>query len=229
MILEWVDIPTILTLAGLEIVLSADNAVVMAALASSLRPDLQKRALFYGIMGALVLRFLAILSAKWIIQFWFLQIAGGLYLVWLAVQHLTETKNGHKGAAVMTDGERMLGFWKVVLAIELTDLAFAVDSVLAAVGISSKLWVIYSGAVIGLVAMRFAAVGVLGLLKKFPALTVYAYVLVGWIGIKLVSQGSCTQSWGESLHMSVPQFWIVLGLIMLTALVHWLRSRLCDK
>ena len=229
MILEWVDVPTILTLAGLEIILSADNAVVLAALASSLRADLQKRALFYGIVVALVLRFLAILSAKWIIQFWFLQIAGGAYLIWLAVQHLTESGHGGKKDANVPGAKQgMAGFWKVVLAIELTDLAFAVDSVLAAVGISTKLWVIYSGAVIGLVAMRFAAVGVLSLLKKFPALITYAYVLVAWIGIKLVSQGCCTQSWGESLHLSVPQFWIVMALIMLTGFVHWLRSRRTD-
>jgi YkoY family integral membrane protein len=224
--MDLTDVPTILTLAGLEIVLSADNAIVLAALAQGLPQHQQKRALFYGIVGAFVLRFIAIFSAAWIIKFWFLQIIGGGYLVWLALNHLT-------GGAEDSSCSKKLNtrnFWGVVLAIELTDLAFAVDSVLAAVGIipleqlHEKIWVVYTGAIIGLVAMRFAAVAVLGLLKKFPALIIYAYVLVSWIGVKLILQGCHTKGMGESLHLSVPVFWIVMGLIMGCGLLHWLRS-----
>ncbi|MDD5261551.1 MAG: hypothetical protein PHD76_06840 [Methylacidiphilales bacterium] len=215
----WVDLPTILTLAGLEVVLSADNAVVLAALAQTLRPDLQKRALFYGLLGAFILRFLAILCAKWIIQFWFLQVAGGAYLIWLAAAHIMgpAKKKGEPKAG-------NFGFWGVVVAIELTDMAFAADSVLAAVGMSTKLWVIYIGAMSGLIAMRFAAVVILGLLKRFPALVVYAYVLVAWIGLKLVFQGCAGRLWNSALHFSTEQFWFVMGLIMLAALVHGLRA-----
>jgi len=215
------DPATILTLAGLEIILSGDNAVVLAALAQVLPEREQKRALFYGILGAFILRFLAILSAKWIIRFWFLQVGGGAYLIWLAIRHLIGRQE--KGPSSPRRGFAR-GFWGVVLVIELTDLAFAVDSVLAAVAMSPKIWVIYSGAMIGLVAMRFAATAVLAVLKKFPQLTAYAYALVGWIGLKLVFQGLHGQAVGKYLQMSAVEFWVVTVLIMLTAVVHGLRA-----
>lgn len=223
--MDLTDIPTILTLAGLEIVLSADNAIVLAALAQGLPQHLQKKALFYGIVGAFVLRFLAILSAAWIINFWFLQVLGGLYLLWLGLNNLT-AKEGTTSSGCKT---KVRSFWGVVIAIELTDLAFAVDSVLAAVGIipidqiQEKIWVVYLGAIIGLVAMRFAAVAVLNLLKKFPALITYAYVLVSWIGIKLILQGFHTHGMGAQWHLSTHVFWLVMGLIMLCGLIHWFR------
>jgi YkoY family integral membrane protein len=232
--MSWTDIPTILTLAGLEIVLSADNAIVLAALAKSLPESQQKRALFYGIMGAFVLRFLAILSASWIIQFWFLQILGGGYLIWLGLKNLTGPGESPDNNALEA-AQSARNFWGVVMAIELTDLAFAVDSVLAAVGVipadqlDEKIWVVYFGAIIGLVAMRFAAVAVLGLLKKFPALIIYAYVLVSWIGIKLILQGCHTRGMGETLHLSVPVFWMVMGLIMLCGFIHWVRVRVVEN
>jgi YkoY family integral membrane protein len=225
--MDLTDIPTIITLVGLEIVLSADNAIVLAALAQGLPQSQQKRALFYGIVGAFVLRFLAILSAAWIIKFWFLQIIGGGYLIWLGLNHLT----GGEVESAECKKLKTRNFWGVVVAIELTDLAFAVDSVLAAVGIipldklHDKIWVVYTGAIIGLVAMRFAAVAVLTLLKKFPALIIYAYALVTWIGLKLILQGCHTKGLGESLHLSVPVFWMVMGLIMGCGLLHWFRSQ----
>ncbi|MDR1146156.1 MAG: hypothetical protein LBK71_08485 [Verrucomicrobiales bacterium] len=228
--LAWSSIPIILTLAGLEIVLSADNAVVLAVLAKQLRPALQRRALFYGIVGALVLRFLAILGAVWIIKFWFLQIIGGGYLIWLAIDHLTGAARDPAASRFATGSGA--SFWKVVVLIELTDLAFAVDSVLAAVGVSGNLLIIYSGAIIGLVAMRFAAVAVMQLLEVFPQLKIYAYALVAWIGVKLTLQGahlgllqSRALDWETSVHLSMPEFWLVTALIVTAAAVHWLRLR----
>lgn len=226
--MDLTDIPTIITLVGLEIVLSADNAIVLAALAQGLPQNQQKRALFYGIVGAFVLRLLAILSAAWIIQFWFLQVIGGGYLIWLGLNHLT---GGEVESATCHTKKKVRNFWGVVIAIELTDLAFAVDSVLAAVGIipldrlDEKIWVVYTGAVIGLIAMRFAAVAVLGLLKKFPALIIYAYALVTWIGLKLILQGCHTKGMGESLHLTIPVFWLVMALIMGCGFIHWFRSQ----
>ena len=227
--LSWGHLPIIFTLAGLEIVLSADNAVVLAVMAKQLRPELQKRALFYGIAGAFILRFLAILGAVWIIKFWFLQIIGGGYLIWLALQHLTDTSHQDPNVPKYAKGGAA-SFWKVVVIIEFTDLAFAVDSVLAAVGVTNNMFIIYAGAVIGLVAMRFAAVAVMKLLEIFPQLKIYAYVLVAWIGLKLMFQGahlylvlSKDLNWEDSVHLSMPEFWTVTVLIAATAFVHWIR------
>jgi predicted tellurium resistance membrane protein TerC len=77
-----------------------------------------------------------------------------------------------------------------VLVIELTDIAFAVDSILAAIGVvgsqRAKLWVILLGGFLGVVLMRFAAAMFIRLLERFPRFEVSAYLLVLVIGIKLV-------------------------------------------
>jgi YkoY family integral membrane protein len=213
----------IATLVGLEVILSADNAIVLGALANGLPEHQRRRALFYGIMGAFILRGLAIFSAAWIIQFWFLQVLGGGYLIWLGMSNLTSPGHGEADSAQVSRKQR--GFWGTVLVIELTDLAFAVDSVLAAVALTSNMWIIYAGAVIGLIAMRFAAVGVLRLLEKFPEMNIYAYVLVSWIGVKLTLQGIYNKGWFvEQVHMTHGIFWTVMFLIMGSAFLHWWRK-----
>lgn len=82
------------------------------------------------------------------------------------------------------------GFWSTVAVIELTDIAFAIDSILAAIGVvgdkSEKLWVIVAGGILGVVLMRFAAVVFIRVLERFPRFETAAYLLVVVIGAKLV-------------------------------------------
>lgn len=77
-------------------------------------------------------------------------------------------------------------FWSTVVAIEFTDIVFSVDSILAAVGLSQKVWVVIAGGVLGIIAMRFVAGRFLRLIEIRPALIEGAYIIVGWIGIKLI-------------------------------------------
>ena len=73
------------------------------------------------------------------------------------------------------------------MVVELTDIAFSIDSILAAVGLSQEVWVVYTGGVLGIIAMRFVAGGFLKLLDRFPPLETSAYGLVGWIGFNMVA------------------------------------------
>ena len=77
------------------------------------------------------------------------------------------------------------GFWRTVAAVELTDIAFATDSIMVAVALTSELWVIYTGAGIGIVAIRMLASYIVRLLFRFPQIETVAYLLVGWIAVKL--------------------------------------------
>jgi predicted tellurium resistance membrane protein TerC len=89
------------------------------------------------------------------------------------------------------------GFWSTVAVIELTDIAFAIDSILAAIalvgsapaghiGPHPKLWVVLTGGMLGVILMRFAAIVFIRLLEKFPRFETSAYLLVTVIGMKLV-------------------------------------------
>jgi YkoY family integral membrane protein len=223
--MSWSDLPIIFTISLLEILLSADNAVVLAALAQTLEVRQQKKALFYGLIGAFVLRLIAIIGARWIIKLWYLQAIGGLYLVWLGLNHLVHRNKNDAGD--LKKSKRQRSFLEMIVAIELTDLIFAIDSILAAVGLSSNLWVIYVGAMIGIIAMRFAAAGVLKLLRIFPSLILYAYVIVIWIGIKLGWEGvgSVFREYMIYSHMPKGMFWVVMAIICTIAFIHGFQAR----
>ena len=90
-------------------------------------------------------------------------------------------------------------FWKTVAVIELTDIAFAVDSILAAMALagsrSEKLWVVVTGGILGVILMRFAASVFVRLLEKYPRFEVSAYLLVVVIGLKLLSDWLLNSDW----------------------------------
>jgi len=191
------DIPTILTLAFLEGLLSADNALVLAILVRALPKNQRKKGLLYGLGGAFVLRGIMILVASELIRYWWIQALGATYLFYLAARHFT-VKASHQVSGKEME-RKYAGFVSTIVVVELTDLAFAIDSILAAVAlvgpppvvnghiphIHPKLWVIYTGGLLGVVAMRFVANVFLRLLERFPRLETSAYLIIAWISLKL--------------------------------------------
>ena len=109
-------------------------------------------------------------------------------------------------------GKSMVGaaFWPTVLVIELTDVAFAVDSILAAMALAGghveKLWVVITGGIIGVVLMRFAAAIFIRLLEKFPRFEMSAYLLVIVIGLKLLADWTANSDW--SFHNHFAEGWL---------------------
>ncbi|MEW4568123.1 TerC family protein [Tautonia sp. JC769] len=238
---DWMTLGgTILTLIALEGLLSADNALVLAVMVRHLPREQQKKALRYGIIGAFVFRFIAVLLAAKILDYWQLEVVGGIYLLQLAVRHLISGEDEphydepepsalpepasdavSQGTETTVPGEQAApalhetaapkrrrhrgGFWATVAGVEMADIAFSIDSILAAVAIADgmperlqevefgfftlKTWVIYIGGVLGIITMRFVAGYFLLLLNRFKGLAVGAYLLVGWIGLKLIGSG----------------------------------------
>lgn len=219
-VFAYSDLAKILLLVGLEILLSADNAIVMAILVRHLPPDQQKRALVYGLAGAFFFRAIAILAATWLIGLWWVQLGGALYLIYLGAKHFFDHHSGERAVVA-----KKAGFWLTVLYVELTDIAFAIDSVLVAVATEpakNKVWVVYVGAMAGVLALRWAARVFLVLLKRYPVLEHMAYLLVAWAGAKLLMLGIHTMEkwagsrWPQGIHiseMSPVVFWSGVLLI----------------
>lgn len=211
------DVPVVLFLVLLEGLLSADNALVLAIMVRGLPEEKQKKALFYGLFGAFVFRGIAILLAGTIIKFWWLQAVGALYLAYLPLKHFFG-KSTEKEAKEVNKS-----FWGTIIAVEITDISFAIDSVLAAVAMvkaSDKLWVVYVGAIIGIVLLRAAAGAFITLLTKFPNLDHVAYLLVGWVGVKLAMMAGHNLARAQDFAFSIPEmpaavFWGVLAAICL--------------
>ncbi|WP_448565939.1 TerC family protein [Thermus sp.] len=179
-------ISVILILIALEVILSADNALILGVLVQKLPVHLRRKALFYGILGAYVLRGLALFFAALVIKLWWVQALGAAYLLYIALKHFLRPEEAHAPPPVEVSA---LGFWKVVAQVELMDLAFAVDSVLVAVALSDKLWVIYTGVFLGILALRMLASLVVTLLDRYPRFKHLAYVVVGLAGVKLALGG----------------------------------------
>src|SRR4028118_1067329 len=116
----------LLVLVALEAVLSADNAIALAAIAAGLEDSqLQRRALNFGLVAAYVLRVTLILTATWVVQFWQFELLGAAYLLWLVFQHFTsETEEDDRH-----HGPRFAALWQAIPIIAVTDLAFSLDSV----------------------------------------------------------------------------------------------------
>jgi len=192
----WVFI----VLIGLEGLLAADNALVLAIMVKHLPTVERKKALFYGLLGAFVLRFGSLFIISFLVDVWYVQALGAGYLLFIAIKHLYERFSPHDEEEMKLKGNGS-GFWMTVVKVEFADIAFAVDSILAAVALAVALpptgigqiggldtgqfIVILAGGMIGLIIMRFAANIFVELLQKRPNLEIAAFLIVGWVGIKL--------------------------------------------
>lgn len=249
------DLAVIGLLVVLEGILSIDNALVLGLLAKRLPRLQQRKALTYGLVGALAFRLVAVGTAALLMKWRVVKLLGGAYLLYVAGKHLLfETRlsepieSGDESHGVTGDlalqlkmtASPLASFWPTVLVIELTDIAFAVDSILAAIamvgasplpgaGPHPKLWVVLTGGMLGVVLMRFAAAIFIRLLERFPRFELAAYLLVLVIGGKLLLD------WGfnappapDRLEFHSPHslaFWVFWSLMALCFSVGFIPQR----
>ena len=192
----------LLLLVGLEGLLAADNALVLAIMVKHLPEEQRKKALFYGLAGAFVFRFSSLFIISFLVDVWQVQAIGALYLLFIAINHIVRKvfiKNMEENK--VEKEKKQSGFWGTVIKVEFADIAFAVDSILAAVALAmtlpntnlpkiggmdgGKFLVIFVGGLIGLIIMRFAANQFVKLLHARPGLEIAAFAIVGWVGVKL--------------------------------------------
>jgi len=185
--IEASDFLTVALLVALEGLLSADNAMVLAVLVLGLPKAQQGKALRYGIVGAFAFRAIATLLAVYLIQLGWIKLAGAGYLLYLVYRHFfgsgdTDTRRSPPKAQPWLG---LTPFWATVVKVELTDIVFAIDSILVAVAMSPKLWVILTGGILGIVAMRLVIGQLLSLVERYPPLVDGAFVIIAWVGVKL--------------------------------------------
>jgi YkoY family integral membrane protein len=209
--IQGADLVTVAMLVLLEGLLSADNALVMAVMVMGLPHDAHKRVLRYGLVGAFVLRVLATILATHLIQVVWIKLVGGGYLVYLTVQHFRH-RGGGDSAAHPPKAKPLFGlspFWATVIRVEFINLAFSIDSILVAVAMSPKLWVVMTGGILGIVAMRVVVGKLIALIKRYPALVDGAFVIIAWVGLKLLLEYAHQMHW---IAWQVPTVWSLGGI-----------------
>lgn len=191
-------------LVALEAVLSADNAIALAAIAQGLEgAQLQRRALNFGLVIAFCLRVILILTATWVLQFWQFELMGAAYLLWLVFQHFAPGADDEDGHPHKPRFESLL---QAIPLIALTDLAFSLDSVTTAIAISRDIWLVITGGLIGVVALRFMAGLFIRWLDEFTHLEDAGFVTVAFVGLRLLLR---------VINGFVPPEWLMVILIAL--------------
>lgn len=225
---HWVEVLSnpvnwglILSLIVIEGLLSADNALVLAVLVKHLPEKQRKRALLYGMMGAYFFRFLFIGLGVYLVKFWYIKLFGALYLAWICISHFMKKAEDDEAKEFKKDSPlvRIFGvFWATVISVELMDIAFSVDSILAAFAISDEVWVLLIGGMLGILMMRTIAGVFVTLIDKIPELETTAFVLIGIIALKMLLSVF-------GIHISHYAFFAVLVLAFLgTFVVHYMNK-----
>jgi YkoY family integral membrane protein len=219
---QFADLVTIGLLVLLEGLLSADNALVLAILVLSLPREQQRRALRYGMLGAFGFRAIAVLLAAYLMRVAWVKLAGGAYLAYLAYEHFSN-RHGSDTRKV-TPAKPAWGlsaFWATVVRVELVDLAFSVDSILVAVALSPKLWVVVTGGILGIVTMRLVAGQMIELIRRYPPLVDGAFIIIAWVAFKLIAEYAHQLGW---VHWQIPKT-ISLGLIIVIFIASYIYAR----
>jgi YkoY family integral membrane protein len=221
------DFLTIGLLVALEGLLSADNAMVLAVLVLGLPKSERKKALRYGIAGAFLFRTIATLLAVYLIQVGWVKLAGAVYLLYLVYRHFfgsgdVETRRVPPKAQPMFG---LTAFWATVVKVELTDIVFAIDSILVAVAMSPKTWVILTGGILGIIAMRLVIGRLLSLVERYPPLVDGAFVIIAWVGFKLIVEYLHAEDY---IGWEIPKM-VSLGLIVVIFTVSFVYARLVER
>lgn len=190
----------------LEAVLSADNAIALAAIVQGLHdPKLEQQALNWGLAVAFILRILLILTATWVLKFPVVSIAGGLYLLWLAWNYVrTRGKDESDTGKTLTPAESI---WQVIPTLALTDLAFSLDSITTAIAVAEETWLVLLGGLIGIIALRFLAGLFIRWLEIYTHLQDAGYMTVVVVGVRLIIKAVKPEL--------IPPEWVTTSVILL--------------
>ena len=220
---SWLDIPLLFILFFLELILSSDNAAILSFIIRDLPLKQRKKALFLGIISSFTFRAVGVLCASVLIRIFWVQIIGGLYLLFLGVKQITQFRVKKKN--LHTERRSLL---RAVIYIEIADAFFAIDAIFAAFAlvaiyypynmIMHKLWVIYLGGIIGVIFVRHLTVSVVKLINRYPTLEKMIYLLIGWMGLKLIFEGGLNYFPDHPVHTFFDFFfWLGALLIIIIA------------
>lgn len=222
----------IIQLIFLECILSIDNAAILGAMViplpehesipwprgmmkfghamNKILGPQRQAALRVGLIGAYAGQTLMLILATYIIANPWLKVVGAAYLIHLALDNLSASGYSGNDEDESVKPVKVRSFWMTVVTVELMDLAFSLDNVVAAVAISKKLWVVMLGVAIAIVVIRFAAGWFSYLIQKEPILKSAAYILILNIGIELILD--------EVFHIVLSD-WVKFGISILTLLL----------
>jgi YjbE family integral membrane protein len=166
----------LLKIIGVNIVLSGDNAVVIALAARSLPPAQQKKAIFWGSAAAIVLRILLTFFAVALLQFAWLKLVGSALLLWIGVKLLHD--EGGDEAGIKSHGTLLDAIRTILIA----DLVMSLDNVIAVAAAAKGDWLlVIIGLAISIPLIIYASTILIKVMEKYPVVITIGAALIGWV------------------------------------------------
>ena len=165
----------------IDLVLAGDNAIVIALAARNLPPHLQKKAVMWGTVGAIVVRSVMTVGVVWLLQIPGLMLAGGLGLLWIAYKLLADQSgDGHDGPVAST-------FWGAMKTIVVADALMGVDNVLGVAGAAQGSFdLVVIGLLISIPIVVFGSTMVLKLVERFPIIIRLGAAVLAFTAAKMI-------------------------------------------
>jgi YjbE family integral membrane protein len=204
----------------INIVLSGDNAVVIALAARSLPPQQQKQAILWGSGAAVVMRIILTIVAVELLRLPFLKIVGGLLLLWIAVQLMLPEEEGEGGARAG------IGLWAAMRTILIADLVMSLDNVIAvAAAAKGSLTLLILGLAISIPLVIFGSTLLLKVMERYPIIITIGAALLGWVAGEMFVTDPLVKSWVDAapamMHWAAP----VAGALLVVATGTWLARQ----
>jgi YjbE family integral membrane protein len=216
----WVALAQIIVI---NIMLSGDNAVVIALASRSLPPAQQKRAIIFGSVGAIVLRIILTFFAVMLLDMPYLKLVGGIALLWIGASMLDsggeeENIDAHSNLAA------------AIKTIIIADFIMSLDNVLGvAAAAKGNVVLLVVGLAISIPLIIFGSQLILKLMGRFPVIVTLGAGLLGWVAGEMLVTDSAVAGWIDSsaayLHYVVP----AVGIFVVIAFGKWLASRHAPK
>ena len=202
----WIGL---LKIIWINIILSGDNAVVIAMAARTLPAHQQRTAVFWGSGAAVVLRILLTVVAARLLALPYLQIVGGALLLWIGVQLLGED-DGNDGGETKHHGSLMAAVRTILIA----DLIMSLDNVIAvAAAAQGSMTLLVLGLAISIPLVIFGSTLMIRLMERFPVIVVLGAALIGWVGGETIANDAAFTAFREGKE------WIVYAAAALGAAV----------
>jgi len=222
----WNEIQTTVFWIGLwqiilvNIVLSGDNAVVIALAARSLPPHQQKKAVFWGAGAAVAMRIVLTIIAVELLRWPWLKLIGAVLLLWIAVKLLLPEHDGGEGV------DSSDNLWAAIKTILIADLVMSLDNVIGvAAAAKGSLTLLILGLAISIPLVIFGATMLMKLMQRYPAIITIGAALLGWVAGDMAATDPVVKDWVDAnaawLHWGAP----AAGAALVVAAGKWLAAR----
>ncbi len=212
----WIGLVKII---WINIILSGDNAVVIALAARSLPPEQQKKAVMIGSGAAVVLRIVLTVVAAKLLELSFLQIIGGALLLWIGYQLLTGDEDGEG------ESKGKGGMMAAVRTILIADLVMSLDNVIAvAATAQGNMVLLILGLAISIPLVIFGSTLMIKLMERFPVIVTLGAALIGWVGGETIVNDNIMHDYAIA-HPWLHYVAAAAGAILVVAVGKFVKAR----